>query len=37
MDVTALLLSRIEFAFTISFPHHLPVLHDWAGGMADHP
>ena len=32
---SALLLSRIEFAFTISFPHHFPVVHDRAGSVAD--
>ena len=37
MDVTALLLSRLQFAFTISFHIIFPVVHDRAGGLAHRP
>ena len=33
MELTALLLSRLQFAFTVSF-HHLPIIHDWVGSVA---
>jgi cytochrome d ubiquinol oxidase subunit I len=28
MNITALFLSRLQFAFTVSFSHHLSALHD---------
>ena len=37
MEVTALLLSRLQFAFTISFHIIFPLLLDRTCGVANHP
>ena len=34
MSLTALFLSRLQFAFTVSFHIIFPVLHHWAGDVA---
>ena len=34
MDLDPVILSRLQFAFVVSLPHHHPGLHDRPGGLA---